>query len=164
MKCSSCYFYIKKKLTNFQICISVPLNCCLVLYVYVCSAVQWVPVMDANFHAPLNLWKLAYTESIFIAFLVIFSKKLHHSAKQHSLLSEKYYFMHITSPNAIRFELTIAKGFSNGWTKRLTLLTLFTASIYKICGGVSSGKNKVQNVCPFSEYSAKYTAKKLPTK
>ena len=90
--------------------------------------VQWVPVMDANFDAPLNLWKLAYTESIFIAFLVIFAKKLYHRIKQHSLLSEKYYFMHITSPNATRFELTITEGFSNGWTKRLTLLTLFTAS------------------------------------
>ena len=52
--------------------------------------------------------------------------------------------MYVTSPNATRFELTIAEGFSNGWTKRLTLLFLFTTTIYKICGGVSSGKNKVQ--------------------
>ena len=116
---------------------------------WVLIAVQWVPVKDANFDALLNLWKLAYTESIFIAFLVIFAKKLYHRIKQHSLLSEKYYFMHITSPNATRFELTIAEGFINGWTKRLTLLILFAASIFKICGGVSSGKNKVQNVLTF---------------
>ena len=103
---------------------------------------QWVLVTDANFDAPLNLWKLAYTETIFIAFLVIFAKKLYHRIKQHSLLSDKYYFMHITSPNATRLELTIVEGFSNGWTKKLTLLTLFTASIYKSCGGVSSDKNK----------------------
>ena len=113
------------------------------------SAVQWVLITDANFDAPLNLWKLAYTETIFIAFLVIFAKKLHHRIKQHSLLSDKYYFMHITSPNATRLELTIVEGFSNGWTKKLTLLTLFTASIYKSCGGVSSDKNKVQNVLTF---------------
>ena len=57
--------------------------------------------------------------------------------------------MHITSPNATRFGLTIEEGFINGWTKRLTLLILFTALTYTICGGVSSGKNKVQNVLTF---------------
>ena len=62
---------------------------------------------------------------------------------------EKYYFMHITSPNATKFEISVAEGFINGWMKRLTLLILFTASICKICGGVSSGKNKVQNVLTF---------------
>ena len=89
---------------------------------WVLIAVQWVPVKDANFDALLNLWKLAYTESIFIAFLVIFAMTLHHRIKKHSLLSEILFYA-ITSPNATRFELTIAEGFSNGWTKRLTLLT-----------------------------------------
>ena len=106
-------------------------------------------VTDANFDPPLNLWKLVYTESIFIAFLVIFARKLHQRIKQHSLRSEKYYFLHITSPDATRFELTIAEGFINGWTKRLTLQILFTVSINKIYGGVSSGKNKVRNVLTF---------------
>ena len=50
--------------------------------------------------------------------------------------------MHITSPNATRFELTVAEGFINGWRKRLTLLILFTASISKIYGGVSSGTKR----------------------
>ena len=58
-------------------------------------------------------------------------------------------FLHITSPDATRFELTIAEGFINGWTKRLTLQILFTVSINKIYGGVSSGKNKVRNVLTF---------------
>ena len=57
--------------------------------------------------------------------------------------------MHITSPNVTRFELTVAECFINSWTKRLSLLILFTASIYKICGGVGSGKNKLQNVLTF---------------
>ena len=58
-------------------------------------------------------------------------------------------FLHITSPDATRFELTIAEGFINGWTKRLTFQILFTVSINKIYGGVSSGKNKVRNVLTF---------------
>ena len=58
-------------------------------------------------------------------------------------------FLHITSPDATRFELTIAEGFINGWTKRLTFQILFTVSINKIYGGVSSGKNKVRNVWTF---------------
>ena len=31
----------------------------------------------------------------------------------------------------------------------MIFLTLFTASIYKICYGISPGKDKVQNICPF---------------
>ena len=86
-------------------------------------------------------------------------------------MSEKYYFMHITSPNATRFELTIAKGVTNGWAKRLTLREIlrylwyfiYCFSIYRINCRISSGKNKAQNIFPFSEYFVKKNYRKRIT-
>ena len=39
--------------------------------------------------------------------------------------------------------------------------TLFSALIYYICYGATSGSGKIENVCPFSECSAKYTSKNI---
>ena len=36
---------------------------------------DWFPVTDANFDAPINIWNLAYIESIFIALFRDFVKK-----------------------------------------------------------------------------------------
>ena len=84
---------------------------------------QWFPTTDATFNAAINLWNPTYVESIFIVlFAILLTRKPHHRSKEHSLLSEKYYFMHIMSPNTTRFELTIAKDFSNGWTKKADAL------------------------------------------
>ena len=81
---------------------------------------HWFPVTDANFDAQLNLWELAYIESICIALSGDFAKKIH---------------------LRIKVSVTVERKERNSEVI-VIFLTLFTASIYKIYCGISSVKKK----------------------